>query len=387
MAVWELRVRDRNRENVATLEDFASATFNQEFNGVGGWLIKGVPVGSDAATALVPGAGIIALRDGEVIMNGPLLFPTFEWSEKGYVMDVSGASDDLALWARLCYPDAPSLDLNAAYSDDRGPGAAESVMHAYVTNNAGPAADSTRRWAGLTMGADEGRGSSVQYSARLDVLGDVLAELALAGGGLGFHVVQDDDSTDLVFEVYEPTDRSTSAKFNPALGNVRRYTFSRKAGSTNDVIVGGGGEGVLRTFVELGDSISQALWGMRLEGFKDQRQTTDATELYQAATDELEQRSDQVNLDLEPIDTTALSYGPDGYVLGDLVASVVAGETITDTIRSIVFELNSDGERITPTIGTPGAVEAGTSEAQALDVLLNRMETLARRLSRVETAN
>lgn len=384
MPNWQIRVRDANREQVATLDDFDSAEFVQRFNGVGGWLIKGVPIGSDAATALVPGSGIIVLRDGEQIMSGPLLFPVFNWDASGSSLDVSGASDDIAVEARLCYPDAPSLNLNGDYSDDRS-GAAETVMRAYVNVNAGPGADSSRQWDGLTLAADTGLGTAVSYTARLDVLGDVLRQLALVGGNLGFRVRQDDDSSDLVFSVYQPTDRSASVRFSPAIGNVTRSTYGRRAAVTNAVIVGGGGEGTLRTFEVVLDPTSMALWGMRLESFKDQRQTTDVSELIQAGQEELDERADQVSLNVEAVDIDAVRYGV-SYVLGDTVGVVVADQVITDTVQSITFTLDADGERIVPTVGTPGAVEAGTSEAQALDLLLHRMARQSTRLSRLSTA-
>lgn len=383
-AAWQIRVRDANREQVCDLDDFASATFVQQFNDVGGWLIKGIPVGSRAATALVPGSGILAFRNGELIMSGPLLFPTINWSADGNTLDASGASDDLALWARLAYPDAPSLNLNADYSDDRS-GAAETVMKQYVDVNLGPGANSTRQWGGLTIATDLVRGSAVSYTARLDVIGDVLTQLALAGGGLGFNVEQDEDTTDLVFDIYQPSDRSATARFSPALQNLLSYAYGRKAATTNFAIVGGGGDGTLRTFVTSADNTSIARWAMRLEGFVDQRQTTDLTELAQAGEEELEDHGDQVSLDIEPTDTAAVSYGT-SYRLGDQVGVVIDGAVVVDVVRSIQFTLARDGERIRPIVGTPGAVEAGTSEAQALDVLLQRMEGMARRLSRLSTA-
>lgn len=379
---WKLWVRDANRELVAPIEQFTSATIKPVFNDMGAWLIKGIPVGSDAASALVPGAGIIAVRNDDVVMSGPLLFPSLDWSDKGYVLDASGADDNLALWARLCYPDAPSLDLNAAYSDDRS-GPAETVMRQYVDNNAGPSAAMARQWAGLVMETDFARGDDVAYSARLDTLGDVLVQLALVGGAWGFRVLQTSDGTTLHFQVYDPVDRSDTVKFGAGFGNLKHSTYGLKAGALNHVVVGGGGDGTLRTFVELDNLDSQLLWGMRIEGFKDQRQTSVVDELDQAGQEELDTKSDQTNLTLEVINTDAVSYGT-SYNLGDTVTVVVDGVGIAELVRSIQFDLTDRGETITPVVGTAGAVEAGTSEARAVDVLLARIRTLARNLSRIE---
>lgn len=385
--LWALWVRDANRNLVAPVDEFASASFLLPFNDVGGWMVKGIPFGSQAAQALVPGAGLVAVRNGDVLTAGPLLFPTVRWSEKGYTLDVSGASDDLALWARLCYPDAPSLDLNADYSDDRA-GVASTVMRAYVDVNAGPGADVTRRWPGLVLGADPLLGSAVSYTARLAVLGDVLVTLAQAGGDLGFRVVQDVDGTDLTFDVYQPADRSDTARFSPELGNVSAFDYSRKAPQVTRAVVGGKGEGTLRLFAEVADAAAEALWGMRLESFKDQRQTDVPDELEAAGAEELAGKGEQINLGLSPVDTAAVTFGPgpNGYGLGDLVSVFVSGEAIVERVRAVEVVLDATGEKITPTIGTPGAVEAGTSEANALDVLLARMMDMSRRLSRLAAA-
>lgn len=385
MAEWAIWVRDRDRELVALVDDFATATFLPTFNDVGGWLIRGIPVGSDAQRALVPGSGIVAVRDGVVVMSGPMLWPVFDWSGDGYVLDVSGSSDDLALWGRLCYPAAPSIDLNAAYSDDRGPDPAETVMKGYVDVNAGPGADPLRQWSGLVIAPDLGIGADVSFSARLDTLGDVLVELALAGGGLGFSVRQEAGGTDLVFDVWEPDDATGTARFSTDLQNLSDYRYGRKAASVNNVVVGGQGEGTLRTFIVLDNPVSSLDWNMRLEGFRDQRQTAIVSELVQAGQEELDTKGDQVSLDLTPVETEAVRFGVE-YNVGSRVTVLIDGEPIQDTVRSVELGLGAGGETIRPMVGTPGAVEAGTSEQRAIDVLLDRMSAMSRRLSRVERA-
>lgn len=391
-ADWQLHVRDRFGDRVAMVTEYDTATFIQRYNAVGTWMIDGIPMDTRAGMALVPGASIEAVRDGVTVLSGPMTKPTVHWSQEGYALQASGTDDNLLLLGRLCYPDAPSLNLNADYSDDRS-GVAESVMWAYVDVNLGPTADTTRQQ-DVGMGADFGRGNAVSYSARLTVLLDVLAQLALpevAGGvGLGFRIVAVDPDVfgySRQFSVYEPSDLTTTVRFSPALGNLAERTYDREMAETNFVVVGGGGDGVLRTFVEASNSASIVEWGLRMEGFVDQRQTTVVDELQQAGADELATKGDQTALTLQPVDTAGLAYGTD-YNLGDVVR-VFASDTVTvdEVMREVKFDLTgTGGELITPLVGTPGAQAAGTTAAAALDVLFSQQAAVAQRLGRLERA-
>lgn len=393
-ADWALHVRDRSGDRVCRVTDFTSAQLIPRFNAVGGWLIEGIPMASRAGQALVPGASIEAVRDGETILAGPLTWPTFAWSDAGYLLNASGVDWNLLLAGRLCYPAAPSTDLNAAYSDDRS-GVAETVMREYVDVNVGGSAASERQ-GGVALAVDLLRGDPVAYSARLDVLLAVLQELATnaapTGIGLGFRISSVDPDVvgdPLEFQVYEPTDRTSTAQFSPTRRNVAAITYDRKMADVNHIVVAGGGEGVLRTFVELDASASQTTWGLRLEGFRDQRQTIVVDELVQAGQEELAQRGDQYALTVQPADTAALTYGdtPTGYVLGDKVRVLLDGATVDELVREVTFQLGPDGgETITPVVGTPGAVQAGSTAEAALALVFSQQQALALQLGRLERA-
>lgn len=383
-----LHVRDADRQRVALIEDFASATIIPRFNQTGAWLIQGMPLSSRAAQALVPGAGIIAMLGDRVLLSGPLVFPEITWGPDGYLLNASGTDDLLAVFGRLMFPD-PSAYPDAVtgkwsvYSDDRGPDPAETVMKEYVDANAGPGALSARRWAGLTIAADQGIGDDVSFSARNYVLGDALSQLAIAGGGLRFTVTQDDE--DLVFDVTQPADRTATARFSPVLGNLDSLKYGRKMATTNWALVGGGGEGVDRVFVSTSNPISIAAWGMMVETFRDQRQTEVVTELLAAGQEELENNGDQTGLELVPLETEAVTFG-DTYDVGDEVTVIVNGVAITDIVREARIEVADDVATVTPVVGTPGAVETGTDAERGMDLLFNRMRQQARRLSLLEVA-
>lgn len=381
-----LHVRNAALERVARIEDFSVASLVPRFNDLGSWMIQGIPLASEVGNALVPGAGIVALLGDQVLMSGPMLFPEITFGPTGYMLNASGCDDMIAAYSRVIYPDPTTYPDGSGqwsvYSDDRS-GPAETVMKEYVEANAGPSALSGRRYQGLIVAPDTALGDSVTYTARLTALGDAMNQLALSGGGLRYYVVQDED--DLVFHVAEPTDRTGTVKFNPTLGNVRTLRYGRKMGSTNSVLVGGGGDATARVFQIVQDSASQAQWGITLETFKDQRQTSDLTELQQAGAEELYNHSDQDGVEIEPIDTAALTFGTD-YDLGDLVSVVINGLPITEAIREVRIDQTREGQRVIPVVGTPGVIETATSERRILDLLFQRQRQLARRLGVLEVA-
>lgn len=383
-----LHVRDANLQRVCALDDFTKATLIPRYNDVGAWLVEGIPLASRAGQALVPGAGIVAMQGDTVLLSGPLLFPEITWDDNGYLLNASGSDDMVAVFGRLTFPD-PAAYPNASglwsvYSDDRGPDPAETVMKEYVDANAGPGALSARRWAGLTIAADTGLGSTVSFSARNWNLGELLSQLAIAGGGLRFNVVQVGGA--LEFDVTVPADLSATARFSPSLGNLAGLKYGKKMATTNWVLVGGGGDGVARVFVTTNNVASITEWGMVLEGFKDQRQTIVVDELLAAGEEELATNGDQTGIELQPLDTAAVSFGED-YTVGDQVTVMVDGVPVVEVVREARIELADDAQVVTPVVGTTGYVETGTDEARAVDLLFGRQRQNARRLSLLEVAH
>lgn len=373
-AAYELFVRDAALGRVAQIDDFTRAIFVLRFNRPGSWRIEGIPASGDAAGYLVPGAGIVVRRDDEVLLSGPLEAPTRRWADDADHLHVEGPDDLIHLWDRIAHPDPAAGNFASAAYDVRT-GACETVLKGYVTANAGSGALTPRRVAGLTVAADTALGTSVTGRARLQVLGDLLAELAVAGGDLGFRVVQSDSSIE--FQVYDPEDLTGSVIFSPELGNLASYTYDERAPDANYVYVGGGGEGTARTFLEGGDSASISEWGRRRERFVDQRQTTDTTELGQKRDEELAVAAERTTLELAPIDTESIAFGTD-YGLGDLVSAVLDGVVVEYVIREVRIELTADGaETVTPILGTPQAAVPQLS-------IFDRLRALGRRLTNVE---
>lgn len=409
MENYKIYVRDQNLNRIAEIDDFQSLTAIPKFNDVGTWQLVLNTTIARKKGLFQPFAGIVIERNGIEIISGPIINLSRQWDINGDVLTLSGVDDNCWLKRRLASPDPSSNGDYSTEAYDIQSGAAEAVMKRYVDYNGGPSALSQRQVPGLTLAPDQGQGSTITQSARFDDLLTLLQTIALAGGDLGFRVVQVDNA--LQFQVYTPENKTATIIFSPALGNLRAFTYSETAPSANYVIVGGQGQGTARTFVERGDSASIAKWG-RIEDFEDRRDTSDATQMQQTITDTLSQDAEQNSLSITPVDTKAMTFGQD-YSLGDKVSVVIVGEddkvdiqrvvsflqapqtvessiehvrkiyptieVIQDVVRSVNISLTpNNAEVITPTVGTPKTLAANVPK------IFKDMTDLTSRVSKLE---
>ena len=380
MSKYTLYVRDQYLNRVAEIENYQSLTLKPQFNLVGTWALT-LPMNSSAAIELVkPKSGIIVVRDGITIFSGPVMQKQRKWSKDEDTLTINGYDDNVVLQHYIAFPTQIGPPYNADYDVRTGP--AESVMKQYVDANIGSGAQSNRKQ-NITIETDQARGSTVRGNARFNTLLDLCGTLSLAGGGLGFKVVQNGNG--LQFQVYQPTDKTTSVIFSPLLGNLIDFDYTETSAQANYIIAGGTGQGASRTTVESGDSISIATYG-RIEEFLDQRDTTDPTQLQQAVDAELSQKANQINLSMTAVDTDGMSFIHD-YNLGDKVTAILTqpeiiqesdelsyflslyqsesitiekireiqtvSNVITDVVREVTITIDQNGETINPVIGSP----------------------------------
>lgn len=376
MAHTILRVRDSTLERVAEVDDYTSLEAVLRFRRLSAWALT-LPADTDAAQALLePGAGLVIVRDGETILSGPRVKFERKWSAAGDLLQVSGVDDLVHVAGRLAHPD-PAVGIVAGatgQSHDVRTGALETVLRAYVNVNAGPGALAARQVPGIALEAvDAGQGSTVTGRARWQGLLEFLDGLAVVGGDLGFRV-RDEGAGILRFEVYTPTDRSTSAIFAPEFGNLAGFTYSAGRPRVTHVVVGGGGVGISRTYTEE-TAAAAATWG-RIEGFRDRRDTTDPVELEETATEFLAENGPVAGLSISPLDTDAVTYGVD-YALGDRVTVRVAGVPISDVVREVTIVLDESGETVKPQVAAP-STGAALSMLEEIRRLRSRVSTIER---------
>lgn len=380
MAEYAIYLRDSTLRRVAVIEDYADMAVLLSFNAAGGFDFK-VPAASLAAL-LTPGAGVVIERDGVPLLSGPIDATRRTWAQDADHLILSGPDDTIALADRVALPvpaAAPNATGNAyaAAAYDVRTGAAETVMRGYVDANAGPGARSERAVPGLRLATDLGRGGTITGRARFDALDELLRDLALAGGDLGFRVVQATDAAALEFQVYPTRDMTATAVFAAEYGNLRAYDYRRGVPPGTYVYVLGGGDLTARAIIEGGDAAAIVAWRRR-EQAVDARNTADVGELTtQLGKELLDHRADTA-LSVTPIDAPGLAFGAD-YGLGDRVTVVVDGVPIREVVREVTITLDTQGgETIVPSILSPG------STAPTVDALYARLAELGERLGRLE---
>lgn len=365
--------RDAALRRTGQVEDFRSLQMPLRFNRTSTWVLE-LDATSPAVGLLGRTDGLIVERNGVTLLSGPVVSINRESSGDRNTVTITGVDDTVWLERRLALPVPTGPPYTASEYDDKQ-AVAETVLRWYVDRNLGPGAVAARRLPYLTLPADLGRGSTVRGFGRFHTLMELLQPLALAGGDLGFRIVQ--VGAALEFQVYEPADRTSTAVFSRELGNVAGYTYSTTAPVADYVIVAGQGEGTARSFTEGGTTADLDVYG-RIEQFRDRRDIDDPAILPQALTEALAESQPGTALSISPIDTPAVSFGVE-YVLGDRVTVDVEGERIQDVVREVVLTLTADrGEQVTPLVGTPGA-----ANPSAL-ALFARQERLDRRISNQE---
>jgi hypothetical protein len=405
--MYKLYVRDSELNRIAEIDDYTSLEMILRFNAPSTWVLI-LPTDSIAAKELSkPKYGINVTKDGETLLSGNVAKPNRKWDASQDTTTVSGLDDTAWLEKRLAYP-VPSGPPYTSTAYDVRTGAAETIIHEFVDYNAGPRALPERQVPKLVLGTNLGRGNVVTGRARFHSLIERLRALALVGGGLGFRIKQ--VGKNLEFQTYQPTDKTKEVIFSPLLGNLRAFEYGRETAETNYVIVGGGGQGTSRTFIERGDSTSISKYG-RHEAFVDQRNTSETSELEQSIDEELEQKAEKYSLSISPVDTDSMTFGRD-YNLGDKVSIVLTQpnevidvetvnffissfqtvqvenervrkiqeklEVIQDVVREVKISITPEGVSVTPSIGTPESI------SKSILGIFDQVKKLGKRIGNLE---
>lgn len=357
-----VEVRDSTLTRVGQLSasDLVGAVFVTRFNNVGSWSVK-LTADSPMAEALrTPGSGLIVSGPQGTIISGPTTSaklnqtaddPQGQWS-------IEGVDDSVLLAERLAYPLPSVADVTAQTSArDIRTGNAETVLKAYVEDNISAFAGTVRAIAELDIEPDAGRGFVVTGSARFDNLQELLYPLAQTGG-IGYTIEQNGDL--LVFQVYEPVDRTATIRMDVDNGRLTSSEYVYQSPKVTRAIVGGAGVAVERLFYE-GTStdslLAESVWGRRIEHFVDDRGSDAPSELVQKAEESLvDEGKTIVNLAVTPSDDQNMSYGFD-WNLGDKVTVVVGSTEASAVVTEVGISIQPDGVRVGATVGTPVAVD------------------------------
>ena len=351
------------------------------FNNVGTWEIE-LPTGHPVGELLrLPGYGIIVTGPSGVIFSGPTTAaenlkdsnnPQGSWM-------ITGVDDSVILGERLAYP-TPSTDdvslqtqaYDTVYND-----IASTAMYGYVQRNLVTGhAPAARAIPGLSIAADEELGSEISKSARFNVLGELLSELAVIDG-LGFDIKQVDSS--LEFHVYEPQDRSREIRMDIANNTLAKTSYGYGVPGLTHAIVAGQGQGADRQFIDVvttDSSDAETLWNRRIETFIDQRNTSVIEELTQAGLEKLADSGLTItSVDVVPSSDTTMRPFID-WSLGDKVGVVVGGQEVSAIVTQMAISIADDGVRVGATVGQPEGVSFEAVTAKKQNATASRVNAL-----------
>lgn len=351
---------------------------------VGSWSIT-LPDGHHLVDDLrTPGAGVIVTGPSGVILSGPMTSATFiaDATHPEGDWEIKGVDDSVILGERLAYPDPGVSDVSAQTLEfDAQTGAAESLIYSYVSRNIGPLATTARKISNLTMGTDLGRGGTASASARFERLGELINPMAEAAG-LGFDITQ--VGSNLVFEVFQPTDRSAYIRMDIENNQLTKAEYAYSVPATTRAIVAGQGEGINRALLEsttTASLASEGTWGRRIERFIDGRGGSTTAELTQAGIEELTVNGTTITkVNVSPTDDTTMRYGID-WNLGDKVSVVISDQTLSTTVTEVGIQMSKDGVIVNATIGQPGGFNFESKVAQKQVETENRVSSLERNMS------
>jgi hypothetical protein len=364
-------------------------------NGPPTWTLTGP---SEQLGVFTPSTGCILDEDGMFAVSGQVRSISRSYAanpdtgrfEDTMTLGFVGDADEP--WSRLIWPEADhpltttTSNFTAAY--DTRTGARETILLAYIAASLGPAAPiSSRRMAGLLLPSTLGRGGSTTFQARMNVLGDVVAELAEAGG-LDVRIEHDESTGTprLAVVVDEVSDVSDDIVFGSAdsaraSGIVSAWSYSMDAPEVTDAIVFAAGELEAREAARFTDEAAVSLWGRRRERLVDQRPTDDASVMADAGTKALEDGASPVSVSIALADGGDAIYR-DTYRLGDRVGVELPGLPLAisdNRVREVVtvVQQNQPQQR-TITIGSPGATSIQPPSAARLTKALRHIAAIER---------
>jgi hypothetical protein len=348
--MWTVRARNADL-TVAEPVAFSSLSLVERYNQPDTCVLQGRS--RDLAALATPGMGAL-LFDGST-QRVSMLVTDIQRRGDG-TTQITLTSDLVRLWDRICYPNPAQAFISQTRDYDVRTGARETVALAYINANAGPGALTARQVPRLRVPGTLGRGGSTSNRARFDNLGQLVASL-MEPAGLRLRVVHTSNGPgpgylDVVFDT--APDISAWARYGtPNSGGPgllsKDWSFGLTAPTLTTAEVAAGGTGAARLLEEQAFTTQEAMWGRRVEGLVDQRQTTDSTEINQAGYDALMEGMTGTAVDVKVLNSAGLTLGVD-VPLGALVSASLDGLVVKERIREVSTTVAAEGGGATVTV-------------------------------------
>lgn len=335
-------IRTRDNSTLAITGELAPTSLTIIERGWGLSTFKLTMATIDALDLFAENVGIIVDLDGW-IWSGIVLRATREVTSDDDEVTVYGVGDDGLLSDRIVYPD-PTVEPPHATVAHVLSGAASSVISAYVSANAGPAAIAGRRIPSLWMGVDSAVGGFVAGRGRYQQLDKFITEIAAAGNVM-WRIVQNEPSVRLDFSVRSPVDRSQQVRFAFDVDSIDDLDEEHVARTCTHAIVGGPGTDAARTVQLVTDPTTSA---RRQERWVEARATgATSADLTQAGLLAIADGRAKVTSKITV--PTAFRFGID-YLVGDVVAvDTMVGPALATVLQAEITV--TDQVTVKPSIG------------------------------------
>jgi hypothetical protein len=385
MQLSDLTVEVRNSalERVAQIieEDLVGFSVVLRFNNVGSWKAV-LPADSLAAEALrQPGAGVIVTGPDGVIFTGPTTSAkkTQTTEDPQGTWEIEGVDDSIILLERLAYPDPTEPDAGLqGVAFDEITAETSTVLYHFVNANLGPDAPVERRVPNLQVATDTGLGSITTGKLRFDVLGSAFNKL-VAPDGLGFDIKQQGD--ELIFEVYEPADRSGDIRLDVENDRLSLSEYTYENPKATRAIVAGQGQGADRNILEVSTAESEdseEAWGRRIEVFKDRRDGQESELLIQTGVELLAKDGKTLEgISVRPSDDGLMRFGYD-WNLGDKVSVVANTAVAVAVVTEVAISVTESGVYVLATVGQPDTASKDTKSVTVQSNQEDRISNLER---------
>lgn len=348
---WQVVLRDQSGKVVATFDQWLEFAIERVVNDMGSY---GLHLdGDDARVALFNDDGQLEFwwTDPENSIAWRKEFEAFHEDFDRYT-DAGGTRHFISMGRGYnCLLDRTVNDSKAGSAGSSKSGPAETVIKAYVNEQAGPGAGARARY-GLAIDPDLATGNVISLQRSYRNLLEVCQDVARIGGGdfqiVGTHASQAGPAS-FQFRWYLGqlgTDRRGSIIFSEGFGNMQEPRLQvRRSHVRNAALVAAYGEGVARYTTWRTDPVSIALspWARR-EVLVDAREVTDGR------TDAVDDKGDTalaenrmtVGFDFRVVQSPGCLYGRD-YFLGDLVTARYMGVDYDRKVQRVSIQSGRNG--------------------------------------------
>lgn len=255
---------------------------------------------------------------------------------------------------------------------------AENIIKHYVDVNCINPIDINRKISGLIIAANQNRGINLKYQSRLKQLDEELEKISQISG-LGWDVLPDIKNKLFVFDISEGKDLTSNQTINnPVMfsidfDNIKSQSFiDSDLNYRNQAYIGGQGEGVGRSIVEVGEELQ----GLdRYEVFIDARDIENDADLPNRGQQKLLEMLKLRSFESEILTKGTFEYEKD-WNLGDIVTvqNRKWGITMEARVTEIKEIYEPNGFKLEATFGNtiPTLIDKIKSEIQVISPELTR---------------